>query len=428
MELTIKQCKSLEGHITVPGDKSISHRAVMFGALASGRTIITNFLKAEDCLSTIKCLRAMGVDITESSDKVTVEGRGLYGLKESCDILDCGNSGTTARLLLGILSGQHFSSVLTGDKSLRRRPMGRITCPLGQMGAVFIGRKDASLLPIAVQGRNLKPIYYKTPVASAQLKSAILLAGLFASGKTVVEEPAKSRDHSERMLRRFGAEIEVDGCVVSVQGQRELRGQTVKVPGDISSAAFFIVAAAIVPGSDITIKDVGLNPTRSGILEVLREMGADIDINNYRLDTGEPVGDLRVRGSTLKGTVIEGDIIPRLIDEIPVLAVAAAAAQGQTVLKDAAELRVKESDRISAVAKELVKLGADIQEQPDGLIINGGKKLTGAVCQSYGDHRIAMAMSVAGLVASGKTVIKNADVINISFPGFTDALKMLVVE
>lgn len=412
----------------MPGDKSISHRAVMLGALARGKTEISNYLMGEDCLSTIKCFKAMGVDISENNGVITVQGGGLQGLKEPEDVLDCGNSGTTARLLLGILAGQPFFSVLTGDQSLRRRPMGRVTTPLAQMGAGFAGRKQGTLLPLAVRGGKLKAIHYKTPVASAQLKSSILMAGLFAGGKTVVEEPVKSRDHTERMLQLFGARVEVDGCTAAVQGQPELTGQKLTVPGDISSAAFFLVAAAIVPGSDVTIEGVGLNPTRNGILEVLQNMGARIDITNRGLESGEPVGDVRVRGGMLKGTVIDGDIIPRLIDEIPVLAVAAAVAQGKTIFRDAAELRVKETDRIAAVAGELAKFGVKIEEQPDGMIIEGGKPLTGTVCTSHGDHRIGMAMAVAGLAASGKTVVQDAEIINISFPGFENVLKSIIVE
>ncbi|MTI79571.1 MAG: 3-phosphoshikimate 1-carboxyvinyltransferase [Firmicutes bacterium] len=426
MKLKITPVESLQGTITVPGDKSISHRAVMLGALANGKTEISNFLMGEDCLSTIKCFRAMGVDITENEGVVTVNGMGLTGLQEPKDVLDCGNSGTTTRLLLGILAGQPFFSVLTGDQSLRRRPMGRVTAPLNQMGAAFAGRQNTSLLPLAVTGGNLKAIKYKTPVASAQLKSSILLAGLFADGETMVEEPAKSRDHTERMLQRFGAQLKVDGCTTTVMGKPKLKGQKFSVPSDISSAAFFMVAAAIVPGSNVTIKGVSLNPTRNGIIEVLQKMDANISIINKQEEAGEPMGDIRIRGGTLKGTVIDGAIIPRLIDEIPVLAIAAAVAEGKTIIKDAAELRIKETDRVATTASELAKFGVDVQEQPDGMIIEGGKPMSGAVCQSHGDHRIAMAMAVAGMVASGETVVQDAEIINISFPGFDKTLKMLI--
>ena len=428
MELTVKKASVLKGMLKIPGDKSISHRAVMLGALAQGKTEIHNFLTGEDCLSTVKCFQAMGIEITEKNQVICVHGKGLDGLTEPCDVLDCGNSGTTTRLLLGILAGQPFFSVLTGDSSLRSRPMDRVVKPLSEMGAVFMGRQQSRLLPLGVSGGGLKAIHYQTPVASAQVKSALLLAGLFADGQTVVEEPAPSRDHTERMLKSFGAKVEVSGRFAAVEGQPRLVGRRVVVPGDISSAAFFLVAAAIIPGSDVTLLGVGLNPGRSGIIEVLKTMGANITVFNKKIEGGEPVGDIRVQGSELKGTDVSGEIIPALIDEIPVLAVAAAAAQGKTVFSDAAELRVKETDRIAAVATELAKFGAKIEERPDGMVIEGGRPLTGTVCQSHGDHRIAMAMAVAGLAAEGQTVVKGADSVNISFPGFNDALKSIIVE
>ena len=428
MEITVNKCKQLKGTMAVPGDKSISHRAVMLGALAEGVTEIRNFLMGEDCLSTIKCFKAMGVEINQESEVITVHGKGLDGLQEPVEVLDCGNSGTTTRLMLGILSGQPFFSVLTGDDSLRRRPMGRVVNPLSQMGARLYGRRDNTLLPLAVQGGGLQPIHYQTPVASAQVKSAILFAGLFACGVTVVEEPTTSRDHTERMLKHFGAKIDVYDKIIAVNGLPNLTGCRVNVPGDISSAAFFMVAAAIVPGSDVTITGVGINPTRDGILEVLENMGADIEVFNKRQQSGEPVADIRVRGSELKGTVVGGDIIPRLIDEIPILAVAAARAKGKTVFQDVAELRVKETDRIATVAGELVKFGVKVEEQPDGLVVEGSDNLHGAVCNSHGDHRIAMAMAVAGLVADGETVVQETDCANVSFPGFADALKSIIVE
>ncbi|WP_031516246.1 3-phosphoshikimate 1-carboxyvinyltransferase [Desulfofalx alkaliphila] len=427
-KIVVNQCKRLEGVVSVPGDKSISHRAVMLGALARGQTVIHNFLMAEDCISTIACFRALGVKIEQNDGVITVRGNGLHGLQEPQDVLDCGNSGTTARLMLGILAGQPFFSVLTGDSSLRTRPMERVVKPLTQMGANFSGRQNAKLLPLAVQGKELKGIHYQTPVASAQLKSAILLAGLFAQGVTVVEEPAPSRDHTERMLRHFGAEIKVDKRRVSVKGRPDLTGQQLIVPGDISSAAFFMVAAAIVPQSDVIIRGVGLNPTRDGIVEVLQNMGADITVFNVSDQWGEPMADLRVRGSVLKGVEIGGDIIPRLIDEIPVLAVAAAVARGKTVFRDVGELRVKETDRIAALGAELSKFGVNITERHDSFTVTGSTSLTGAVCDSHGDHRIAMAMAVAGLVAEGQTVIEHAHSVNISFPQFEHALKSLIVE
>ncbi len=428
MELTVKKASLLKGMLKIPGDKSISHRAVMLGALAQGRTEIHNFLMAEDCLSTVKCFQAMGIEITEKDQVIYVHGRGLDGLSEPRDVLDCGNSGTTTRLLLGILAGQPFFSVLTGDGSLRSRPMDRVVKPLSEMGAVFMGRQQSRLLPLSVSGGRLKAIHYQTPVASAQIKSALLLAGLFANGQTVVEEPAVSRDHTERMLKSFGAKIEVSRRSAAVEGQPTLVGRRVVVPGDISSAAFFLTAAAIIPGSDVTLVGVGLNPGRKGIIDVLKTMGADITVFNNKVEGGEPIGDIRVQGRELKGTDISGEIIPTLIDEIPVLAVAAAVAQGKTVFRDAAELRVKETDRIAAVGAELAKFGVKIEERPDGMVIEGGRPLTGTVCQSHGDHRIAMAMAVAGLAAEGQTVVKGADSVNISFPGFNDALKSIIVE
>lgn len=427
--LSVRKCKRIEGIINVPGDKSISHRAVMLGSLAKGKTVIRNFLMGEDCLSTVACFRALGVKIDVFEKEVVVYGSG-FGLSEPDDVLDCGNSGTTARLMLGILAGQNFCSIVTGDDSLKKRPMKRVVDPLLKMGAKFLGKKDSTLLPLAVKGGELKPIYYEMPVASAQVKSCILLAGLFADGVTYVKEPALTRDHTERMLKHFGAEVDIehDNRIISVKGRPVLNGCEVIMPGDISSAAFFMVAAAAIPESDIIIKDVGLNPTRDGIIEVLQEMGADIKIiDSNKMKAGEPVGDIRIKGGKLKGTVVGGSIIPRLIDEIPVLAVAAAVAEGKTVFKDAKELRVKETDRIAAVARELAKFGVHVEEKPDGMIVHSTKSLNGAVCESYGDHRIAMAMAIAGLLAEGETIIKNTESINISFPSFENLLKSVAV-
>lgn len=429
MELTINQIKQLKGETAVPGDKSISHRAVMLGALARGTTRVENFLTGEDCLATVRCFRALGVPV-EGPDNgcLTIQGVGLNGLQEPVTILDAGNSGTTTRLMLGILAGQSFCSIITGDASLSRRPMARVTTPLAGMGAKFIGRDNNNLLPLAIRGGQLKPLNYQSPVASAQVKSAILLAGLFAQGETSVTEPTISRDHTERMLKSFGADIKQEGTTVTIKGRPELKGRQVVVPGDISSAAFLMVAAAILPGSEVTIRGVGVNPTRDGLLEVLKNMGGQVELLNLRDQCGEPVADIRVKGSDLQGTEISGNLIPRLIDEIPIIAVAAACARGTTVIRDAAELKVKESNRLATVAGELTKLGAAVEELPDGLIIKGGKPLTGAVVDSHGDHRIAMAMAVAGLAARGRTVIKEAQCIPVSFPGFADALKSLAVE
>jgi len=430
MNLEITPPRALRGSTTVPGDKSISHRAAMLGALAEGETLIENFLMGADCLATIKCLAEMGVSFTGPDEKgrLTVHGRGPSALKEPGDVLDAGNSGTTMRLLLGILAGLPFFSVITGDASLRRRPMKRVTAPLSRMGARIWGRREASLAPLAVQGGALEGCSFSLPVASAQVKSALLLAGLLARGETRVVEPVPSRDHTERMLQFFGAEVIKEGTAVTIKGGQVLTGRRIMVPGDISSAAFLMVAAAVVPGSDVTIRGVGLNPTRDGIVDVLRAMGADLEITNrYRL-ANEPVGDIRVRHSRLRGVTVGGDMIPRLIDEIPVLAVAGALAEGELVVRDAAELKVKESNRIDTVVQELRKFGVEAEALPDGLRVRGGRPLTGASCASHGDHRIAMAMAVAGLAARGKTVIQDAGCIDVSFPGFTGILGSLRVE
>lgn len=426
MEITITSGKRLIGDITVPGDKSISHRAAMIGSLANGRTVIKNFLMGADCLSTLRCFRAMGVEVIKEGTTVNIIGRGLLGLSEPKDLLDVGNSGTTIRLMTGILAGQPFFSVLTGDDSIRRRPMARITEPLRAMGACIIGRDNGRLAPLAIKGSNLQPIDYDSPVASAQVKSAVLMAGLFAEGTTTVTEPFRSRDHTERMLASFGAKINVDGHRVSVDGFPKLIAQPVNVPGDISSAAFFIVAAMLRQGSEIVIRDVCLNPTRNGIIEVLARMGGRIEVFNERVQSGEPVGDLLVKHSKLTGVVIEGELIPRMIDEIPILAVAAAFAEGETEVRDAEELKVKETNRIATICQELSKFGAEVEERPDGLIIRGGKRLKGAKCKSHGDHRIAMAMAVAGLAAEGQTCIEGWEAVDISFPTFKELLNTVL--
>lgn len=421
-----KKANSLQGKISIPGDKSISHRALMLGAIASGETIIEGLLLGEDPRSTAHCFQAMGAKISElNSERVIVTGIGDKTLQEPLNVLDAGNSGTTMRLMLGLLASQpdKFFTV-TGDDSLRSRPMGRVIKPLREMGAIIYGRNNHQNAPLAVIGQNLKPIHYHSPVASAQVKSCILLAGLMTEGKTTVTEPALSRDHSERMLRAFGATLEIDPETnsVTIEGKSQLHGQTVIVPGDISSAAFWLVAGTITPNSELTIENVGINPTRTGILEALMMMGADITLENKREAAGEPVADLKVKSSKIKACTIEGAIIPRLIDEIPILAVAACFAEGTTIIKDAEELRVKESDRLAVMATELNKMGANITELPDGLEIIGGITLKGSEMDSYTDHRIAMSLAIAALNAEGKTIINRAEAASISYPTFVDTL------
>ena len=422
---------TLQGSVRVPGDKSISHRALLFGAIAEGETRIEGLLPAEDPLSTAACLRAMGVDVSEivAGQPVLVRGVGLDGFHEPEDILDCGNSGTTMRLMLGLLAGRagrHF--VLSGDASLRRRPMRRVGGPLGEMGASIHGRQGGNLAPLAIEGQSLNGATIRTPVASAQVKSAILLAALTASSPTTVIEPHLSRDHSERMLRAFGADLRVDGpdgTTVTVHPGPSLRGQSVVVPGDISSAAFWLVAGAITPGSDLTIENVGLNPSRTGILEVLETMGARVELLNQRDVAGEPVGDLRVQHGPLRPFTIGGELIPRLVDEIPILAVAACCAEGVSRIRDAAELRVKETDRLAVMARQLGAMGARLQEHPDGLTIEGITPLKGASVDSETDHRVAMSLAVAALVASGETVLHDPGAAAVSYPGFWDDLARL---
>ncbi len=418
---------SLQGRICVPGDKSISHRALMLGAIAQGETQIQGLLLGEDPRSTAACFRALGAEISElNTELVIVKGIGLGNFQEPVDVLDAGNSGTTMRLMLGLLAshpGRFFT--VTGDSSLRSRPMSRVVKPLQQMGAQIWGRKGNTLAPLAIQGQALQPIHYHSPIASAQVKSCILLAGLNTEGQTTVTEPALSRDHSERMLRAYGAELSIDPDTnsVTITGGAKLYGQTVIVPGDISSAAFWLVAGAIVPGSELVVENVGVNPTRTGILEALELMGADIQLENQREVAGEPVADIRVRSGGLKSCTIAGDIIPRLIDEIPILAVAAVFAEGTTIIKDAEELRVKESDRITVMAQQLNKMGAKITELPDGMEITGGTPLVGAEVDSHTDHRIAMSLAIAALNATGTTTIHRAEAAAISYPNFTNTLK-----
>ena len=415
--------KALKGSVTIPGDKSISHRAVMFGSISKGITEITGFLQGADCLSTISCFRKMGVNIENNGDKVIVHGNGLYGLCAPNDILDVGNSGTTTRLISGILAAHNFTSVLSGDSSLNKRPMKRIITPLAQMGASIESINGCA--PLTIKGTSLKGIDYVSPVASAQIKSCILLAGLYAEGTTSVTEPSLSRNHTELMLNSFGADITSYGFTAKIKPATELYGQKVCVPGDISSAAYFIAAGLIVPGSEILVKNVGLNPTRDGLIKVCLNMGGDITIHNKRIEGGEPVGDLLVRHSNLIGTTIKGDIIPTLIDEIPIIAVLAADAKGQTIIADAAELKVKECNRIDAMTTTLSDMGVDITATDDGMIINGGKALHGSYIKDYMDHRIAMSIAVASLNAEGETTIDNAEIANVSYPSFYSDLERL---
>jgi len=423
MSYPLTTARALRGDVTVPGDKSISHRAVMFGALADADTHISGFLMGEDCLSTISCFEKMGVSIDVSDKEVVVHGVGLHGLKAPTELLYTGNSGTTTRLLCGILAGQPFSCTLNGDASIQKRPMGRIIKPLREMGA-DISEKDGNLCPLDIHPAPLHGIRYDMPVASAQLKSAILLAGLFADGPTTVIEPAPSRDHTERMLRGLGAQVVSNGTEITLTPPKALHAVNVEVPGDISSAAYFLVAGLILPNSDIVIRNVGINPTRTGILDALEAMGANIERLNER-GTVEPICDLRVRSSHLHGTTISGDMIPRLIDEIPVLAVAAAFADGETVIRDAQELKVKESNRIATMTTELSKAGADVQETDDGMIIRGGKPLHGADFASYADHRVAMSMAVCALACEGNSSIDDPDCVAISYPTFFETLDAL---
>lgn len=422
--MKFQKISGLRGEITVPGDKSISHRAVMFGALAKGKTQITGFLRGADCLSTISCFRQLGISIEENADKIIVEGKGLHGLSSPADILDTGNSGTTTRLIAGILAGQKFTSVLNGDASIQKRPMRRIMTPLSQMGASIRSLRKNDCAPLEITGSSLHGISYLSPVASAQVKSSILLAGLYADGETSVTEPAVSRNHTELMLKSFGADVKTEGLTATIQPEPSLHGMDILVPGDISSAAYFIAAGCIVPNAEILIRNVGINPTRDGILRVAKEMGADITSLNEK-NTGEPVADLLIRSSHLHGITIGGDIIPTLIDELPVIAVMAAAAEGTTIIKDAAELKVKESDRIAVMTENLSAMGCDITATGDGMIINGGKQLHGAVINACSDHRIAMSFAVAAMIADGETEIKDADCVKISYPDFYNDMQSL---
>jgi len=425
-KIEVERKRRIVGEISLPGDKSISHRAIMLGGIGQGETRVTGFSDCLDCRNTLNAFLKLGIEIKEdSSGEMTIHGQGLRGLTSPDEIIDVGNSGTTMRLLSGILAAQDFSSTLTGDESLRKRPMKRIILPLREMGAK-ISSPDDNHPPITIVGQKLHPIDYISPIASAQVKSCILLAGLYARGTTRLTEPSPSRDHTERMLRYVGAPLKIKGLTVSIEGVRELQAKPIAVPGDISSGAFFIVACLLLQDSDVRIKGVGINPTRTGFLDVLKEMGASIRIENAHDLCGEPVADIFVKSSGLRATKIGGRLIPRVIDEIPVLAVAATQAEGVTEISDAQELRVKESDRIGNVVSELSKMGALLKEKEDGMTIYGGKKLVGSTVNSYGDHRIAMALTVAGLVADGETTIDDVACIDTSFPQFMNTLSGMV--
>jgi 3-phosphoshikimate 1-carboxyvinyltransferase len=414
---TIARAKRLAGLLSMPGDKSISHRYAMLAAIAEGTSQIHSFAESVDCQSTLNCLNMLGVRIGRQGNEVTVEGAGLDGLRVSAEALDAGNSGSTIRMLSGILSGQRFRTVIGGDASLSRRPMKRVIEPLARMGA-RIQASEGSLPPLTIEGGSLFPIHYELPVASAQVKTAVLFAGLYAEGVTEVVEPHLTRDHSEIALRRFGVEVDRRDRTLSVQGPGRLTAQDLAVPGDISSAAFFLVAGLMVPGSDLTFQNIGLNPTRTTIMDFLKSIGGEISVLSCESRSGEPVGSVRVKAGPLRGGEIPAELIPGLIDELPVLAVLGTQAENGLVFRGARELRVKESDRIAAVAENLRRMGADIEEFPDGLRIPGRQRLTGAEISSYGDHRIAMAFSIAGLVADGTTTIDDSDCVQISFPGF----------
>lgn len=419
----IKPVSGVAGEIQVPGDKSISHRAALLGGMAHGETHISNFLLGQDCLSTLRCLKQLGVPSERKGTEVWIRGEGMEAWTEPTDVLDAGNSGTTSRLMLGVLAGSPFAVTLTGDASLRSRPMRRVTDPLKQMGAQIMGRLGGNLFPLTMSGGQLQGQSFRTAVASAQVKSAIILAGLRASGETIVEEPALSRDHTERMLRGFGVEVLSDKKVVRVHGGGRLTGQAVSVPGDISSAAFFLVLGSLAGRGELILPNVGINPTRTGILDALRAMGADIELLDVSEVCGEPRATLRVRPARLKGIEIGGDMIPRLIDEIPILAVAASLAEGETIIRDATELRVKETDRIRTVAEGLNALGAKVEEFPDGLRIQGQTSLRGGQASSLGDHRLAMAWAIAGMLSKEGVSVEDMAAADVSYPDFLAVIK-----
>ena len=413
---------SLKGTVSVPGDKSISHRSVMLGSICNGITEVHHFLQGADCLSSIACFRQMGIHIENNGDIVRIHGKGLYGLTKPSDILNTGNSGTTTRLMSGILSGQNFDCIVNGDASIQSRPMKRIITPLSMMGASIESLRGNDCAPIHITGKKLTGIHYNSPVSSAQVKSAILLAGLYADGETSVTEPVLSRNHTELMLRGCGGDITSIGTTAILRPVKQLEAQKIIVPGDISSAAYFMAAGLIIPNSEICIENVGINPTRDGILRVCQSMGGNISLENIREVCGEPVADMVVQHSSLHGTIIEGDIIPTLIDELPIIAIMAAFADGQTIIRDAAELKVKESDRITVMTENLRAMGVDITATDDGMIINGGKTPHGAKIQSHLDHRIAMSFAVASLASDGETEIIGSECVDISYPTFYNDL------
>jgi 3-phosphoshikimate 1-carboxyvinyltransferase len=427
MELVIEKINQLKGNISVPGDKSISHRSLILGSIAQGETRIYNFLNSLDCLQTLECMQSLGAEIEIGEDNfIKIKGKGLYGLQEPKDMLEVGNSGTTIRLLAGLLSGQNFYSVLNGDNSIRKRPMKRVVQPLRLMGADIWGREDGQLAPLSIRGSLLNPVQYTLPVASAQVKSALLLAGLYAAGETIIKEPLPTRDHTERMLSIMQADIMISHQEIIIIGGKYLKGTDLFIPGDISSAAYFIAAASILKDSQIVIGQVGVNPTRTGIIKILKRMGAKINILNCQIKSNEPQADLEIEYSELKGIEIMPEEVPFLIDELPLIALVATQAQGKTIVSGAKELRVKETDRLKAIVSELKKMGANIKEKEDGFIVVGPSKLQGAACESYHDHRIAMSLAIAALLAEGKTVIKNSECIDISFPGFENTLQKLI--
>lgn len=419
--MIISKTTNIKANITIPGDKSISHRAIMLGSLAKGITRVQNFLIGDDCLATIKCFEQMGIKIVQNDD-IIIHGNGLHGLRQADSSLYVGNSGTTIRLLSGILAGQKFSTTISGDDSIEQRPMNRIINPLRQMGANITATKDDSYAPLYIKPATLKNTVYNSPVSSAQVKSSVLLAGLYTEGETSVNEPILSRNHTELMLKGFGANITSIGSKATVVGFPDLYGLDINIPGDISSAAFFLVAGLIIPNSEIYMENIGVNPTRAGIIKVLQDMGGDITLLNERMECGEPVCDILVSSSDLTATNVSGDIIPTLIDEIPIIAIAACFAKGTTVISDAAELKVKECNRIAVMSSELSKMGADISATDDGMIIKGTGMLKGADIESYGDHRIAMSFAIAGLASEGETVIHNSNCVNISFPQFFEII------
>ncbi len=435
--LTITPGRPLRGTITVPGDKSLTHRAIILTALAEGASTVTGYCQGEDCLNTMRAFQALGIPITHTPTELTVRGKGFWGLSEANAPIDCGNSGTGIRLLTGLLAGQDFFSILTGDESIRRRPMGRVVKPLREMGGVIGGRKGGELAPLAITGTGLHGIEYTSPVASAQIKSSVLLAGLFAQGQTRYKEPTLSRDHTERMFQFFGIPLTKEEGALVLQGRPTVgwRGVHVTIPGDFSAAAFFIVGATIVEKSDIIIRNVGMNPTRTGLIEVMKNMGADIQVLNQREEAGEPVGDLRVKSAPLKGVTIDHTLIPKTIDEFPILCVAAAVADGDTVISGAEELRVKESDRISTMSRELTAMGALIEERTDGMIIHGsgrggenGRLKAAGEARSHGDHRVAMSLAIGGLTAKQSMTIADTSCVDTSFPNFEKALVDLLAE